>query len=137
MGGAIFQRIHLTPYHTREPISLSLSLNGEQGETFWGPPLKTGLQNQRELETKYGLFIKPWGELVSQPPSPVALPPSLPSPPSARTRHRHLDLLLEDVDLVLLLNQLLLLLGDLLRHGVDKGITAGPGPSPAPAPAYP
>lgn len=50
--------------------------------------------------------------------------------------HRHLDLLLEDIDLVLLLNQLLLLLGDLVRHGVDEGITEGPGSPPAPAPAY-
>jgi hypothetical protein len=38
---------------------------------------------------------------------------------------------------VLLLNQLLLLLGDLGRHGVDKGITDGPGPPRAPVPAYP
>lgn len=49
--------------------------------------------------------------------------------------HQHLDLLLEEVDLVLLLNQLLLLLGDLVRHGVDRGITDGPGPPPVPVPA--
>lgn len=54
-----------------------------------------------------------------------------------RPSHQHLDLLLQEVDLVLLLNQLLLLLGDLGRHGVDKGITDGPGPPRAPVPAYP
>lgn len=42
-----------------------------------------------------------------------------------RPSHQHLDLLLQEVDLVLLLNQLLLLLGDLGRHGVDKGIKDG------------
>lgn len=38
---------------------------------------------------------------------------------------------------MLLLNQLLLLLGNLVRHGVDGGVTDGPGPPRVPVPAYP
>lgn len=57
--------------------------------------------------------------------------------PQPELSHHHLYLLLEEVDFVLLLNQLLLLLGDLGGHGADKGITEGPGPPPVPVPAQP